>query len=58
MYLSNAAILLQKRNTTLMFETLLDAPSSDEDAAQEWNSKRLYAMKKVCRFSCVQSDSK
>ncbi len=49
---------LQKRNTALMFEILLDAPSSDEDTAQEWNSKRLYAIKKVCRFSCVQNDSK
>jgi hypothetical protein len=42
-----------------MFETLLDAPSSDEDAAQEWNSKRLYAIKKVCRlgYKLIKNES-
>lgn len=34
-------------NTVLMFETLLSAPVTDESHAEDWNQKRLYAMKKV-----------
>ena len=34
----------------LMFEILLSTPNADESLAEEWNQKRLYAMKKVLPF--------
>ena len=34
-------------NTVPMFEVLLSAPITDESVAEDWNQKRLYAMKKV-----------
>ncbi len=37
----------RKPNSAFMFEILLAVPSSDEDVAQEWDSKRLYGLSKV-----------